>query len=424
MKKLLVFVVLIAAGLAAAPAIIGMQAETRYQQLLLRLQAFGLSPEAQDYRRGWFSSQADAVLTAQSSAAGALGALRFRLQSEIQHGPVSAAGELLLAKMISELRSAADAGGEFLRLETRFGFDGQGVTEVSASAWEQPRGDQRIGLRLAETAGRVEYDLNGERASGRFSLPQVEIESIPGERMALTHLRWRFERAAVSHGIPLGEARFEAASLALPAHDMRPVAVELKGLEAVFSNQEQDGALHSRIAYAVTEIAVDAQRWGPAGLVFELAGPPTEVVGRMQRQARAGAVGGFDQLGALLANGVRLALRDVSLMTPEGELQAELSISVPPLNDQLRANPFLILGQIRGEAFLQLPEALYFTLAAHGGATGAGPAQRLEGLIAEGRVERHGDLLRSRLRLESGLLTLNERPISLPVGSGLMPGSP
>lgn len=423
MKKLLALLLVILGGLAAAPAIIGFQVETSYQEMLLRLQELGLKPEQQSYHRGWFSSSADTLLALDSG--GAEASQRLRLRSEIRHGPVSAAGDLMLASMVSRLHPADTPEADSLRLDTRFGFDGRGVTQVAASAWEQAAAEKQPGIWLGGADGRLEYELTGEQASGAFSLPFLELQTLPGDRLRLETIRWNFSRTALSHGIPLGEGRFEAASMTLPANAMRPLALDMRGLEAEFSNQEAEGALQIRVAYRIDALDLDQKRWGPAGLVIRLDGLPAKAIGRIQRQAQAGQVNALGELGALLANGLEFSLRDLSLQTPEGELQGELRLSVPKLDDALRANPLMILAQIQGEAFLRLPEALYFSLTAQAGdAPEQDPASRLQAMLDQQYLVRDGDFLQARVRLQNGMLEINDKPISLPFGGGMMPGNP
>jgi hypothetical protein len=113
-----------------------------------------------------------------------------------------------------------------------------------------------------------------------------------------------------------------------------------------------------------------------------------------------------ESVRGLAASGFSVGVRELSLDTPEGEVQGSLDISHPELSEDDRANMLMVMQRLVGSVNLTMPMALAEDY----------PAVRMQlsPLIKQGLLVRDGDELVMNGQMKDLVLDINGVQIPLP----------
>jgi hypothetical protein len=466
--------------LLLAPFLLGLHAEQVHRQLLHGLAERGYRIIQNDYKRGWLASSAVVLIAPSvSSAAASRPATepapepaRLQLTSRIQHGP--RAGEWrrwppVLATTRSRLSSI---GGPRplppLLVDAAFAGDGgiAGALRMPDVAYSGLAGrlnlvDWRSSLRT--DAGMADWQVEG-------ALHRLEAVDADTRGLVLDGLGWRVAvrqtpdrqgwRRAVTMsladadvGLPAGEASLSLDRLELDGGGRLP-PVAAAGLRLLLRAAVAGEQASLDAELGIDELSVDHAAFAPsrvrlslarldAPALFDLRDGLTVLSARnLPPSLRGLAIGALltQSLPQLLSAAPRLALDELTLMTPKGPVTAtaviELRNDVPA---GLPQHPVWLtprgLAGLSGEARISAPRALILQLLLdqqqrrvreelrHRGEpdnplpprleaeVAAAASAALAALIRDGWLLTDGDRLLAAAVLGDGRLALNGKPL-------------
>lgn len=455
MKKLLVLFLLIVALSVAAPGLLGMQAEERYDAVVAQLRAAGYRVVDDTYARGWFRSDARLQLEVPLPEGRAAGSEppRVLVKTRAVHGPFlgDVAQPFGLARLDSEIWLDSEplvVGEDGAPVRTFVGFLGSATTLVEVPARQVAFAGGT--LETAAVTGEFRFGGGDRIVVGWLSLPSVRAQGPDGAIGELGGLEVRANVRRDAGGLPLGDWRFALERMAfdVPAEAK---AFTLAGLEISGSSELRDGAIDFAADYRLASLTAEGQTYGPFDLRLAVRRLAVEALARIQAAGDEAAAAGAtveersEALGvallanadALLAKDPSVALERLSLTLPEGQVDASLELQAVGLKVAELRTAEVVLQRVQGKAALRLPEATLDALLRQQGrhqlaalaeehADAEQPsaeeveevarqyaAQQIEALVTQQILVRDGSAITLAAELRNGLLTVNGKTIPL-----------
>lgn len=376
-------VLLVGGGLL--PWVVGYLTESQWQEAVTEMndtQPF-MKLETRDYQRGILGAEVAGTLVLLDPEAGETRPLEF--VAHVTHG------------ITGSLMSFEPAGGW-----------------SSADTDWFPGPDPRLTL---ETHLWGAVTVTVDLPELRISEPELDLR-IAGLRLdqTLEHL---------SGDIWTGEGELQLDSLAVSSSGAAPVALSDVTVLSSSESRDDDTRLDSRVDIALGQVALGDGSYGPHRLVasldnLDVASWNRLASGMTELQATAlgmGADTGFEQqmnamqqvneaLRQLAVSGFSLAIPELRVATPEGEIRGRMEIRHPELESGQASELLLVMPGLTGDLELTLPLAL---AEEHPEAM-----LQLAPLIKQGFLVQEGERLVMRGQLEDLLLTVNGIEIPLP----------
>jgi len=368
--------------MAIAPGIIGSQAEVYYQQLQAELQkARNITVVQSSYERGWYGAIAKMDLTLElpvKTAEGETITKTFELQSisEITHGPLVTVGAGL-AEINTVIKGADAIFPEDYRadIHTQISFGGTGTATIILPSAKLQLADNQQPMEFGGITGEVIFDDQMSDVRSQFSMPQFVVSNIDSKPLMVSDVELRTETSKSSSGLTTGGGYLQVGQMSI-ADSGAGLELALIKLRLDASSAESMGSVSTNIIYTFDQFKVNKETYGPAELNFELSQLPADALLKMQQgleavnaQALSEAQKGMAVMSvlighapAMLQGNPKLSISKLSLMTPDGEVNVDLSLQAVDLNWSEVTNPAAILGKLVGEASLQMPEILLLEL--------------------------------------------------------------
>ncbi|MDO6822381.1 DUF945 family protein [Marinobacter sp. 1_MG-2023] len=414
--------VLIVAG--AMPWAVGYVTEKQWQEVTRELnqaQPF-LQMQTDDYRRGYFGSELDGVVTVLNPDSGETRPIAYR--AKVTHGVT---GSFIDFKPVEGW--APEGANWFeehprLTLETRLW--GTAVLELEAPAIAINNPESGESLRTSGGIARIEVSDTGSQAEALVVWPQLSFSG-PDMSIRVNDFRVEQDMAHLSGDVWTGTMDASIASVALTSPGTPRLTIE--DLQARSSTQANAGGerLDSRLSIEAGKVGYEDQAYGPHTIVFALEnldvaswGALTTSMAELQGMALAPDAGGPEaferQMAAmgevstalrdLSAAGFTVGLPELTLDTPEGELTGSLLISHPELTTDQKAEMLMVMQQLTGEMNLSVPSALEEDY----------PAVRMQlaPLVKQGLLVQEGDRLVMAAKLNDMVINVNGQEIPLP----------
>ncbi|WP_228257350.1 DUF945 family protein [Marinobacter sp. NP-4(2019)] len=410
---------------AVAPWGVGLVTEQQWQEVTSEVNAKQpfVRLETRDYRRGYLSARFEGTVTFEDPASEDVHQIEY--EARVSHGVTGSLLDFVPLSGVPE-----EAAGLFpdekprLTLETRLW--GTAIAELTVPALSVTNDDSGESLNMSGGFGRVDIGSNGTEADIVMVWPgmvldtpdlQIRLQDFQLEQ-TLHHLRgevWTGEGEADLQSVeflsagqaPLRMEGFRMTSRTWPTDNDRSVNSEtVATLDTVTSDGESFGP--QRVAFVMNGLDVDS--WS------ELTGAMTDMqVAALDNQA--GSPAAFEQQmasmnrlsGALLdlaAEGFSFGFPDISLVTPDGEVNGELMVEHPTLSDQERSQMLMVMQRLTGHMKLSLPLAL--------AENHPELMMQLAPLIKEGMMTRSGDHLTMSAQLKDLSVDVNGTVIPLP----------
>lgn len=460
MKKYLLFFLIFLGALLVVPGIVGFKVEEQYQGMLDRTGQTGFEILEQEYRRGWFSSEARSELRVQVQASADAAEpleLVLTLENRIDHGPLTSQGMAL-----AEIETDLLLNGERLFPEdypaviaTRILLDGSGSTVVEMPAMDLTENEERPAVRFGGLSGVVNFDAAIENVSVEMEMPGLEVmdddlQLVKAGEASVNSRSWIGES-----GLTLGSGNLKLEDLSI--YDASSgEQVSLQGLGLVVDSSEQDGQVTGFAAYSLDSLEIGDQTYGPGILKVELVRLSAPVLLDLQRAIenmqgqqmtetqRSMAVMGvlMGSASEFLANDPGMSIDPLRFSTPDGELNARFSVNAEGLRWEHVGNPQLWITKLDSSLSLRIPEKLLRSLLANQARTrlvkeiealteelGEKPLVEQEQLdsmvdaevqgqmelwLGQGLLERDQEDVVTEARLSGGQLTVNGQPVTLP----------
>ncbi len=421
----------------------GLRAEEAYHSSLREM---GHSPlvnvSSQGYDRGLFSSTSLTRVTfpGRTAAHPDDPGLVFLAEQEIDHGPFSlrrtglkpvlavvstrvTADPDTLAPFQHEPGDGIDLSG--IRQHTVIDITGGGTFSLSVppAALLPHSSDPLFSWGGLELNGR--FSGQGRTVQGRLTAPDLELRQA-GQTLAFSGLSVDFDLTQ-SPLLPFaGTALFAMDSLAASHPVHYPQGFTVDTLQVRSDVQETNGLV--RVSSLVSADRIDAADTSFDSLLLEqeLRNLDGAGLAALQRagQKLSGAAAGMTEdqvkgmlaetcsaiLPGLLAASPEMHLKRLRFTAPQGDVTASGQILFNGQHPYSLAMPLSLLGAMSLRADLRLPEEVVYDMLR---ATSSAPRALIDRLAANGVLARKGSDLLLHLRYQDGLITLNDRPVSL-----------
>ncbi len=433
------------------PWYLGQRAEQAYRDQLAALerQPKGWRVVTEDYRRGWFSSQASAELA--PTQEGLADALRLRIDSHLTHGP-QGLSDLTWPPTLTRADSLLALDHPMVQLsgvraQTRIGWDGDALSRIELPAMDQPADDNRLGLRIAAGQGELHVGRAGPIAA-RIELPALELLDAQGHAfLALRGLKAANEITPWLPGLGIGSGDLSIAEAAVQAPDLE---IDARDLHIAIGSHQDAGLLEILISYSVATLRIDGADYAPSQIDISLNRLGGEALSAVQTdlaeiaaQDQPEAMAGIARLAVLMRHlpelavtNPSIAIKHLDIATPEGQVSGHLTLGVQGLTATDLLSKGAWIQRLTGDGELSLPRRVALKLATRAilqKAQGASDHQdrppltadqeqaaadaataQLDGLLSSGWIGAEGDRIKTTLMLADGLLTINGK--TLPIG--------
>ncbi|GAA0844728.1 hypothetical protein GCM10009113_16750 [Marinobacter szutsaonensis] len=308
---------------------------------------------------------------------------------------------------------------EFVAYVTH-GITGSLMTFEPAGGWSSMETDWFPGEDPTLT---LETRLWGE-VTLKLDMPELTI-SDPDMDVRVVGLQLDQSLAHLSGDVWTGRGELRLDSLGVSPAGGSPVSLSDVIVTSASEPRDDDTRLDSRVEVNLGQVDVVDGAYGPHRLIFaldnlEVASWNQLANGMAELQANTlegGQNTGFEgQMQAmqqineafrrLAAAGFSMAIPELSVATPEGDIQGQMAIRHPELDAEQASSMLLVMQGLTGDLNLTLPLAL----------AEQHPAVMLQlaPLIKQGLLVREGDRLVMKGQMEDLLLTVNGIEIPLP----------
>jgi uncharacterized protein YdgA (DUF945 family) len=455
MKKLLWLLLLIVAISVAAPGLLGMQAEERYNAAVTQLQAAGYRVVDRTYARGWFTSSARLQLETPLPEGGKGDSEPPRLlaKTQVVHGPFLGDVDwpFGLARLDTEIWVGSvplvvGEGKAPLRTLVSFLGSGRTVVEVPARQLAFPGGT----LEVAPVDGQLVFGAGDVVARGQLAMPSLMLRADDGGVAELAGAALSVDLRRGPAGLPVGVWRFGLDRMVIEAPD-EAKAFAADGVEISGSSEVRDGAMDLVANYRLRSARVDGKTYGPFDMRLAARQVAADAIARIQAAGEEAAATGATveerstALGvAMLANAEALFARDPSVALeqlafdmPEGRVAASFEVRAVGLKVAELGSVEKVLQRLQGKAALRLPEVVLDALIRQQGrqqvaaqteqsaeaeqpsaeeveeAVAQYAAQQIETLVTQQLLVRDAGAVSVSAELRNGLLTVNGKSIPL-----------
>ncbi|MCG2580204.1 MAG: YdgA family protein [Marinobacter sp.] len=410
---------------AVAPWGVGLVTEKQWQEVTTEVnsaQPF-VRLETRDYRRGYLSARFEGTVTFEDPASEDVHQIEY--EARVSHGVT---GSLLdFAPLSGVPEEAADLFPDEkprLTLETRLW--GAAIAELTVPALSVTDDNTGESLNMSGGFGRVDIGGNGSEADIVMVWPGMVLDT-PDLQVHLKDFQLEQTLHYLRGEVWTGEGEAGLQSMELASGDQAPLRMEGFRMVSKTWPTDNDRRVNSETIATLDTLNSDGKSFGPQRVEFVMNGlnvdswsELTSAMTDLQVAAldnQAGSPAAFEQQmasmnqisGALLdlaADGISFGFPDISLVTPEGEVNGELMIEHPTLSDEERSQMLMVMQRLTGHMKLSLPLAL--------AENHPDLMMQLAPLIKEGMMTRNGDRLAMSAQLKDLAVDVNGTVIPLP----------
>ncbi|QBM18929.1 hypothetical protein MARI_30720 [Marinobacter sp. JH2] len=379
--------------------------------------------ETTRYQRGVFSAQASGTLALIDPKTGETDQIGFEVA--ISHGVT---GSLL---DFSPNGGWQHEGVQWLEdeepsltLETRLW--GSAVIELQTPPVVLEQSDRPETVSASGGFARVDVSRMGEQAEVLMVWPELSILG-PRADVKLQDLHVEQNMSLLSGDVWTGTGSVTLGALVVDSAEIPALSVSNVSFETLSEASNSGQTLDSEVVLAVEAVSVNDEAYGPHRVAVsvdhldvaswnDFSSAMTDMQ-LMAMDAGADPRSAYEQQMALMqrfnesvrglaASGFSVGIRELSLDTPEGEVQGSLDISHPELSEDERTNMLMVMQRLKGSVNLTMPLAL----------AEKDPAVRMQlsPLVKKGLFVRDGDELVMNGQMEDLVLDINGVQIPLP----------
>ena len=379
MKRILLIVGVIAGllvvALAAAPFWLGMQTESAFNNAMQTMASrSGLPKSDARFSRGWLGSDA----TSRFSLPGT--PVVIEATHTIEHGPLPLsrllAGEIApaLARIESRLTMspAKDAPPGLttllkalppMQVVTKLDLAGNGASDITLPAGSRKSGEDLF--KWTGVSGTMLFDQDPTKIKGSLTLPSFQYESKTSTLIV--------KNTSIDSDVYEGTAgyMFGRSSLSIGSVSMAPF-MEVSGVHMAAIIQPKGKFATINISYGVKKMDLAKDGYGPGNLNIAIRNLDAATLKQFEDELNkvnarpmpeeqkqmmlAGKL--MEYVGKLTRNDPEIEVTKLSIIAPGGELSGKAKFVIQGKDQDLSANPMLILTAIKGSAELAMPESL------------------------------------------------------------------
>ena len=333
-------------------------------------------------------------------------------------------------------------------------FSGDGMTSLDMPALDNSlEFDNNLYLDFSGMQGQIAFNIVRGEVAVQAQTDGLKLSS-PGQgQLQVGKVRIESDSRRGVADLMLGKGNFTIQHIALSDQQRGfDLAIRDVGIDA--ATYAEGSNINMLARYQLAAIEADNQLYGPIDVEFELTSISAEAMARiqenikdMQRQQVPPEQQGMAIMGvfmsvmpAMLEQNPGMALKKFMLNTPQGRVEASLSLKVDNMSITDMGVSEKFLQKLVGDASLKIPESLLYQLMANTtrqqlmvelmkkqdeGAQIPGPEEierlvemqvtsQLEGIVGQGFLERQGTDLVAVASLKAGQLSVNGKVIQLP----------
>lgn len=460
MKKLRLLIIVILSAVILLPYMLGFEIKSRYRGLLSQFEESGYQLASHEYDQGFYHSQARSVLALPVyTPEGKQADIRIKVVSDITHGPYTLEQGWIgdLTRFTTNFFHADKAlfPAEYQdQVTTTMAFNGDGKTSIDLPALTAPiTFENNISLDFKGLQGQVDFNVIEGKVLAEATAEGLTFSS-PGQgRLQLGKVILKSDSSRGIADLMLGKGEFTIDAVSMNDFK-RDLNVQVSDIAISADAYEQNETVNMTAEYAVQSLVMNREHYGPAVIELELHSIAAEAMGRIQENLREmqqqhippeqqgmAMMGVFmSVLPALLERNPGFSLKKMEINTPDGKVLANLSLTADSMSIADISVADNMLKKLVGEASLQIPEKLlkkmmmsasrqeiYAQLLQQKKDTGEMPdisqveqlveqmaTAQLDGLLAQGLLERKADDIVSVASLKEGHFSVNGQVLSLP----------
>jgi len=249
--------------------------------------------------------------------------------------------------------------------------------------------------------------VNGKGKTGKFSLV-----SDNGDKLILNGLKFDTDLDN-GVGVWLGDGSFSFDNVSFSASNGQNFAIS--GLNISSDSNGNEKSIDSDAKFTIGSVDVAGMKFEDFTLDIEMNNLDTQAMIAIDKASKTGANGLPDQaammeaLKNMVAKSPKLDINELSVVTPQGKVEADIHFGLPAEVD-MGFFPLSLLPQIQGDANVRVPKAVI----AFASAMQPGLDQQAEMLSQMGMLEVDGDDYIAVFKMSEGAMTVNGNPVPLP----------
>lgn len=370
-----IVVLLLALALAAAPYWLGMQTESAFNDTVKGMVTrSGMPSTNYAFSRGWLKSEASHKMLLPTAP------IIIDATHRIEHGPLPLSqllsGEfapaLALIKTTLRFTPSADAPAGLaeslktlppMETETVLDLSGNGTSKFGITSATRKQGGTTIRWDTGE--GQMQFDREWKKITAEFSLPKLSINSAGGE-LTIKNIRLSSDMYEGTAGYMFGRNNLSVASFT-----MEPL-MNIQGIKLSAIAQPKGPFVTMHINYGIKALQIAKDNYGPGTLNLVIRNLDAKTLKQFetdmnqinsralpQEQAQMMIAGKTLELaGKLSQNNPEIELTKLSFIAPGGQLTGKAKFVIQGKEQDLSANPMLLLTAVKGSAELSIPQSL------------------------------------------------------------------
>ncbi len=370
-----IVLLLLGLAIATAPYWLGMQTESAFNDMVKGMAARSSIPSNSfSFSRGWMSSEAKNEFLLPTAP------FVINATHRIEHGPLPLSRllsgkitpALALIKTTLRFSPSADAPANLpemlkslppLELETVLDLSGNGTSNIKIEAATRKQGETTI--RWEAGKGQIEFDREWKIIKMDFTFPLFSVNS-PRGKLAIKKVRLSSDMYEGTAGYMFGRNNFSIASVA-----MKPF-VDVQEMRLSATMQPKGQFVIMNISFSVKALQIANNKYGPGKLNLAIHNLDTKTLKQFENdinriysralpleQTQMMIAGKTLELaGKLSQNNPVFEITRLSFAAPSGELTGKAKFVIQGKEQDLSANPMLLLTAIKGSAELSMPESL------------------------------------------------------------------
>ncbi|MDQ6955048.1 MAG: DUF945 family protein [Mariprofundaceae bacterium] len=425
MKKIIALLLLFT-SLLASPFVIGIMTEQRIEDLVAQ---YRLSTNVEhieiDIQRGWLHSEVISKVTMHLAELGDKN-VDLTFHHNVRHGPVlwgaqrplhigfaDVQSELILPLEIQDQLSAVLDKIPAMTLRTQLNYDGTQDSQLSLAEFHFD--DQGTQIIIRPLTLIVHGSLLFDRIQGKLNWQGVTFITAK-QKLTLAQSTAQIDMQEES-AIWVGDMSWSSDSIQFSNSE---TTLEIKNINITAQTSiDQQKRISTTQALKIGRINHNDMAYGPATYTMLLNHIPLSVFEKLEsiqnniatlpakQRTQAMQAMGFSMFSVLpdiLAAEPEIEWRDILLVTPYGDVQGSLRITLAGLNERDMLNFQKIKQHLQADMQLQIPVALL----------SSNDLNKLDQWIEKGWLVERDMMLYSTLRMIDGRLTINDKRIPLP----------
>jgi len=366
---------LLTLALAAAPFWLGMQAESAFNDAIKGLtDKGGIASKNVSFSRGWLNSEASNKILLPTAP------ILVEANHEIEHGPLplsqllsgNLAPALALISTTIQFRPTADTPANLadalkslppLKSETVLDLSGNGTSRLVIEGAKRTQGKMTIGWRAV--SGQMQFDREWKRIKADFKLPQLNFSSAD-EKLTIKNVLLSSDMYEGTAGYMFGRNQISVESFT-----MDPL-LDAKNINFSVIAQPKKQFVAISISNGIKTLKIAENNYGPGKMVLAIRNLDAKTLRQFENdmnkinsrtlpkeQAQMMIAGKTLELaGKLSRHNPEIEVTKLNFDSPGGALTGKAKFVVQGKEQDLSANPMLLLTAIEGSAEVSIPESL------------------------------------------------------------------